>query len=91
MSALPPKADIPQHCLDVRFGPQADIVKLPELAEVAIGSAELIVQAEAALSAVREFRRGEPGDVSAMATSPTGGSAQMTTLKLGRGLPCVHI
>jgi hypothetical protein len=41
--------------------------------------------------AVREFRRGEPGDVSAMATSPTGGSAQMTALKLGRGLPCVHI
>jgi hypothetical protein len=25
MSALPSKADIPQHCLDVRFGPIGDI------------------------------------------------------------------
>jgi hypothetical protein len=25
MSALPPKADIPQHHLDVRFVPKADI------------------------------------------------------------------
>jgi hypothetical protein len=27
MSALPPKADIPQHRLDVRFVPKADIGK----------------------------------------------------------------
>jgi hypothetical protein len=26
VSALPPKADIPRRHLDVRFGPQADIV-----------------------------------------------------------------
>jgi hypothetical protein len=26
MSALPPKADIPRRYLDVRFGPQADIL-----------------------------------------------------------------
>jgi hypothetical protein len=30
MSALPPKADIPQRRLDVRFVPQADI---PEIAQ----------------------------------------------------------
>jgi hypothetical protein len=28
MSALPPKADIPQHRLDVRYVPEADIHRL---------------------------------------------------------------
>jgi len=29
MSALPSKAHIPQHCLDIRFGPEADISQHP--------------------------------------------------------------
>jgi hypothetical protein len=36
MSALPPKADIPQHCLDVRFGPEADIVSLRARTPIAL-------------------------------------------------------
>jgi hypothetical protein len=31
MSALPPKADLEWHSANVRFVPEADIAKLPEL------------------------------------------------------------
>jgi hypothetical protein len=38
MSAFPPKADVPQHRLDVRFVPKADILRCSEECRYSITS-----------------------------------------------------
>jgi len=53
MSALPPKADIPLHCLDARFGPIGDIVAQIGSADdppAVVGNTNAIIDAQARLA-----------------------------------------